>query len=109
MLNFSTRIKKYLAEQFNLPEDQVELMLPEFKKTLKDHMESLEDVQAQENLADLGKAAHTIKGAFLNLGLQDCAELAMRVEDNASNGDMQTDYTSLIASIREKVQEIIDE
>ena len=109
MLNFSTRIKKYLSEQFNLPEDQVELMLPEFKKTLKDHMAALEDVQNHNNLKDLGKAAHTIKGAFLNLGLQDCAELAMKVEDNATLGNMQTDYTALIASIREKVQEIINE
>ncbi len=105
----STRIKEYLKAQFNLPEDQVELMLPEFKKTLKDHLARLEEIQKLDNLTELGKAAHTIKGAFLNLGLQDCAEVAMKIEDNASKSDTQTDYAALVGKIRSIVQEIVEE
>ncbi len=109
MLNFSARIKNYLAEQFNLPEEQVETMLPEFKKTLRDHLAHLEEVHKQDNLANLAKAAHTIKGAFLNLGLRDCADLAMKIEDKANQGDRHTDYPELISSIGSIVKEIVEE
>ncbi len=84
-------------------------MLPDFKKTLRDHLTHLKEVHKQDNLANLAKAAHTIKGAFLNLGLRDCADLAMTIEDNANQGDRLTDYPALINSISSIVEEIVEE
>jgi HPt (histidine-containing phosphotransfer) domain-containing protein len=62
-------IKVHLAEQFSLSEEQVEMMLPSFLATLGTHMEKLETALAENNPVLLGKIGHTIKGAFLNLGL----------------------------------------
>lgn len=106
---FSDRIKEYLGKQFDLPEDQVELMLPEFKKTLSSHFNHLERVNSQDNLEDLQKAAHTIKGAFLNLGLADCAELALKIEGAAAKRDTSRDYSALINDIGDIVHSIVNE
>lgn len=108
-MKFSSRIKEYLARQFNLPEDQVDVMLPEFKKTLSSHMEKIENMHQQDRLDDLEKAAHTIKGAFLNLGLSDCAELAMKIEGGAAGHDTSVDYTALIDNMGEIVADIVNE
>ncbi len=108
-MKFSARIKEYLGHQFNLPEDQVERMLPEFKRTLSGHMENLERVYHQQCLDDLAKAAHTIKGAFLNLGLTDCAALAMKIEEGAIHKDESMDYGALITDMGVIVDNIINE
>ena len=103
------RIKNHLCEQFSLPEDQVISMLPEFKKTISSHMENLIEVDPVDNLDGLEKAAHTIKGAFLNLGLMDCAELAITIENGAANGDTSINYPALINDMSEKVKEFANE
>lgn len=108
-LNFSDRIKIYLSNQFNLPEEQVVSMLPEFKKTLSGHMMNIEKVFQTSDLSNLEKAAHTIKGAFLNLGLIDCAEIAMKIESSAAEKDPSVDYSSLIISMGKIVKEIVSE
>jgi len=108
-MQFKTRIKEYLGCQFNLPEEQVELMLPQFKETLSGHMENLERVHQQEGLDDLARAAHTIKGAFLNLGLADCAELAKQIEGGAATEDTTLDYETLITDMGAIVDDIVNE
>ncbi len=107
--NFSDSIKEYLGRQFNFPEEQVESMLPEFKRTLVGHMENLENVHRRQCLGDLARAAHTIKGAFLNLGFTDCAELAKRIEGGAANNDTTMDYAALIDSMAEIVDAFVNE
>ncbi|MEE4243025.1 MAG: Hpt domain-containing protein [Desulfopila sp.] len=107
--NFSNCIKEYLGRQFNFPEEQVESMMPQFRRTLVSHMTNLEKIHRQESLGDLEKAAHTIKGAFLNLGLTDCAELAKQIEGGAANNDTTIDYTALIAHIGDIVNAIVKE
>ena len=104
---FDRRIKHHLARQFNLPEEQVETMLPEFKKTLSQHMENLARVQSEEELPALARAAHTIKGAFLNLGLEDCAQLALQIEGGATREDMSMDYAALIDDMEALVESIV--
>lgn len=94
------KIRVHLAEQFSLPGDQIELMLPSFLAALESHMQKLENALAQNNPLLLGRAGHTIKGAFLNLGLGDCARVALRIEEKGKQGDTSTDYRSLIEELR---------
>lgn len=105
-VTFSNCVKGHLSKYFNLPENQVEEMLPEFRRTLYAHMKNLKNAHASEGLAELERAAHAIKGAFLNLGLADCAELALRIEDGAANGK-SLDYALLIAEIENAIGAIL--
>jgi histidine phosphotransfer protein HptB len=104
---YVNQIKSYLSKQFSLGEEQVSAMLPSFISTLSGHMINLEKACAGGNLEVLGKCGHTIKGAFLNLGLTDCAEIAMQIERKVKEGDLSTDYARLVANLRQKIDVII--
>ena len=105
---YINQIKSYLFNQFSLSEEQVSEMLPSFITTLSGHMTNLEKAFANGNLEVLGKSGHTIKGAFLNLGLADCAEIALQIERQGKEGDLSTDYARLVADLRKKIDVIID-
>ncbi len=102
-------IKEYLYQQFNLPEEQVVLMLPEFMNTLASHMERLEGVLKENNFSSLAKAGHIIKGAFLNLGLTEAAEIALQIEEGGLLADNSIDYSFLVKNMRKIVNDIINE
>jgi histidine phosphotransfer protein HptB len=104
---YINQIKSYLFNQFSLSEEQVSEMLPSFLFTLSEHMTSLEKAFASGSLEVLGKSGHTIKGAFLNLGLADCAEIAQQIERRGKAGDRTTDYARLVADLRAKIDVII--
>lgn len=93
-------IKSYLKEQFNLPDEQIELLMPSFLETLATHMQNLESALEEDNPALLGKLGHTIKGAFLNLGLDDCATIALKIEKSGKAGDMSINYKQLVGELR---------
>lgn len=101
-------IKTYLAEQFNLPAEQIDTMLPSFISTLGMHMQSLEDALEENNPVSMGKVGHTIKGAFLNLGLEDCANIALRIEESGKAGDHETNYKQLVADLRIKINPVLE-
>jgi HPt (histidine-containing phosphotransfer) domain-containing protein len=88
-------IKNYLAKQFHLPEEQIEEMLPTLLNTLKSHMNRLQDALANSSPLQIGKMGHTIKGAFLNLGLKECAEIAQNIEVSGKEGNDQADYQKM--------------
>ena len=104
-----TQVKDYLRHQFGLPADQIDLMMPEFKKTLSQHMNSLILADQQENLTILKEAAHTMKGALLNLGFKGSAQLAQKIENESSAGNREIDYSLLIDTIKKTVLDFVDE
>lgn len=102
------QIKTYLSDQFSLKDEQVAEMLPSFMLTLAGHMTNLEKAYASGDLGVLGKSGHTIKGAFLNLGLADCAEIALQIEHRGKAEDRTADFALMVSSLRKKVDVITD-
>lgn len=96
----SEQIKAHLQEQFGLSTEQVEDLLPLFLKTLNGHLMEVEAALEVNDLERLGKSAHTIKGALLNLGLNDSAERAKVIELLVRAGNESADYASKIAELR---------
>jgi HPt (histidine-containing phosphotransfer) domain-containing protein len=101
------KIKVHLEEQFCLPRDQIDMMLPSFLSALGSHMQNLENALEEHDLISLGRAGHTIKGAFLNLGMGDCAKVALRIEEKGKQGDTSTDYGSLIEDLRVRINPLL--
>ncbi len=97
------KIRNYLKMQFDLPLEQIDSMIPDFINTLADHFLHLEAALNQGDDRQLGKAGHTIKGALLNLGLHDCAEIAYQIEKNGKAGKKTAASRELVASLREKL------
>jgi len=93
-------VKIYLSEQFHLTDEQIESMFPGFVATLAAHMQNLENSFAENNLITISKAAHTLKGALLNLGLEECAQIALLIEEKAKAEDGSADFQRLIDGLR---------
>lgn len=101
-------IKVYLKEQFNLPGEQIDMLLPSFIATLGKHMQNLERALHENNPVSIGKMGHTIKGAFLNLGLVDCADIALCIEERGKDGDYTADYKQLVEDLRRKINPVLE-
>ena len=102
------QIKLYLCDQYQLSPEQVGEMLPGFIGTLSSHMANLERALGQDDLMTLSKAGHTMKGALLNLGLDDCAKLALFIEERSWAGDLSIDYPALVANLRKEIGPLIN-
>lgn len=102
-------IKLHLFEQYHLPMEQIDTLLPSFITTLGTHMSNLEKALSEKNTAQLGKLGHTIKGAFLNLGLQDCAQIALTIEEKGRQGGMPADFGALVEELRLLIKPILEQ
>ncbi len=105
-LDYIESIKEYLKRQFSLGEAQIDGMLPDFISTLKSHMETIEQDVGRGDIQALGKSAHTMKGALVNLGLSECADLAIQVEEGGKGNDATVDYEGLSKELRNTVDKI---
>ncbi|MGW8195334.1 MAG: Hpt domain-containing protein [Desulforhopalus sp.] len=102
-------IRRYLKEQYKFPDEQIDTMLPSFLATLVGHMDFLGKAMAEKSSAEVGKAAHTIKGAFLNLGLHDCADLAKQIEEKGKEGQSKDALAPLVAQLQAKITPLLAE
>jgi HPt (histidine-containing phosphotransfer) domain-containing protein len=93
-------IREHLATHFNLSFEQVDALLPSFIDTLGKHMRALEEALGSKDPLLLGKAAHTIKGAFMNLGMDECAHLALKLEEEGRSGGSLSQSRQLVEELR---------
>jgi HPt (histidine-containing phosphotransfer) domain-containing protein len=101
------QIKGYVCTHFELGEDAVDTMLPVFFSTLQNHMKALENAIAGDDLTVTSKAGHTLKGALLNLGLDETAAVAKTIEDEGRAGNCDAEYLKMLEQLREKLAEIL--
>ena len=101
-------IRNHLAAQFNLPLEQIDSLMPSFIATLGKHMHGLEQALAEEDAQRIGKAGHTIKGAFLNLGMGECAKVAMDIEEKGRNNGPIHELRSLIEKLRKQLSSLLE-
>ena len=104
MTGLNQRIRAYLAATFHFSDDQIAQMLPCFLDTLRNHLTVVEQTIAGD--ADqLAKAAHTLKGALLNLGLEAEVAIARELEERGTNGGVadKASLLSLTKRLREKL------
>lgn len=101
------QIREYLCDRFQLPQEQVVGMLPDFITALDSHMRKLEVALESGDLVRLGKAGHTMKGALLNLGLHDCVDIAVEIEQKGKAQDSSADYQAMLDDLRRNLEVLI--
>jgi len=103
MAEIKQRIRTYLAITFHFSDAQIEQMAPGFFVTLRGHLETLERAIA-EDPAQTARAAHTMKGALLNLGLEAEAAIALELEKRGNAGASDIASLTLLArNLRKKL------
>ena len=102
------QIKNHIQRQFGLPEEQVEEMIPIFLATLAEHLKNLEQTVDGGNYLEIGAAAHTIKGALLNLGLSESAELALSIEQKGKSAESGADFRTILDALRSQLDDYLE-
>jgi HPt (histidine-containing phosphotransfer) domain-containing protein len=106
-LTILDRISKYLCDHYKLSAEEVESMLPTFLTTLQSHIHDLENsLDVSETIA-IAKAGHKLKGALLNLGLDDSAAIAKCIELEGKADNQAVDYAELVRQLKEQLNEIL--
>lgn len=101
------QIQGFLSEKFHLPPEQVEELLPDFISALSSHIQNLELALESGDLIQLGRAGHTLKGALLNLGLHDCVDIALDIEQKGKAQDSSVDYQSMLNELKQNLQVLL--
>ena len=101
------QIEAHLMEKFHLPREQVMEMMPNFLVALASHMEKIERAVEVGDLAEIGRAGHTMKGALLNLGLDDCVDIALEIEQRGKQLDTTADYQMLNDKLHKELKALL--
>lgn len=102
-VEYKRSIRDHLSRAYMLSDEKIAVFLPRFLTTLKTHLDNLQQPIQTENLEELSKDAHTLKGALLNLGLRELADIAYHIELQSRAGDGTTDYLSLFERLRREI------
>jgi HPt (histidine-containing phosphotransfer) domain-containing protein len=101
-------IHEHMQNSYLLNEDKINTILPGFLVTLQGHLENVEATLAKGDLASLGVAGHTLKGALLNLGLFELADTAYTIEQQGKKLDTDTDYPALVMYLKKTITCIVE-
>ena len=91
-------IKKHLATAYHLTDDKIEHLLHACQSTLASSIKEAETALSVGDTGMLATTAHAIKGTLLNLGLNELADLAYRIETGQKRqADVQAQTAQLNA------------
>lgn len=101
------QILSHVCEQYRLPVETVKPMLSNFVSVIQNHMNSLAAIVDSDDLSDIARKGHALKGALLNMGLTEAAAIAENVERAAGDGRRDLDYAVLWQQMQKMLEEIL--
>lgn len=99
-------ITNHLIDEFELSQDQIDEMLPLFVETIHSHMKKLEKTVQENDYDAMKKMGHTMKGALLNLGVTELADLAFQIESFSVGENDITECKGIVESLKMKINDI---
>ncbi len=104
---YHQQIREHLQMAFHLSDEKIDTMMPNFLTTIAGHLQATEEIYASGNLSNLSKAGHKLKGALLNLGLSELAEIALALEQRADQEDTNADYNGMLTELKGEITKIV--
>ncbi len=83
------RVTDHLIEAMGLAESDVEELLGLAQTLAAEALDAIQSQMAAADMTGLSETAHSLKGNFLNMGLDELAALAKDMEAGAKTGDME--------------------
>ena len=77
----------HLKRELGMNDVQITAILKTLSLPLKATLHSVDEAYQQQNLKEIAETAHSLKGALLNLGLNELAVLAKTIEKSAAMGE----------------------
>lgn len=103
---FKEQAHHYLKEQLSMDDEQVSQILTTLVEPLKKTYDDTEKAYLSKNTNALAAAAHSLKGALLNLGLNELAILAKNIEHSAKRNQFES-HEIRLSFIKENLAELI--
>ena len=100
---YKRSIREHLLHAYMLKEEQIDIYLPRFLDSLQTYLEKLQQPLQTGNFRELRKAAHTLKGALLNLGLHELADIAYTMEKAAGAEDTTQNFQALYRRLHDEI------
>ena len=97
----------HLKSQLHLNDEQTINILDTLATPLKTTLQSVEEAHTKHDLNAISEAAHSLKGALLNLGLDELAEIAKIIEKSSSMGE-KISHKKQLTYIKEALQQLIN-
>ncbi len=94
-------IEKHLVAEYGLPKENVKMMLDASKQSLTENIALAVESVANGDSKTLLRAAHSMKGALLNLGQKEVADVAGALEKIAESPDSQDQFLEYIADLKD--------
>lgn len=84
-----SEIKKFLAEEFCMDDEEVEDMLQTFIKSIKELYSKALSQLKSSSTDELGDTGHTIKGSASSINANKISSLGLDLENAGKSGDLQ--------------------
>lgn len=104
----NTQVKRFIQREYGLNDDDTLDIITTYKVSLKEMLDKLQSVIVQHDSTQIEQFAHAVKGALLNLGLDEQADDAKTMEFAARNDD-PCNYSDLFVVLYQKIKPFIDE
>jgi HPt (histidine-containing phosphotransfer) domain-containing protein len=82
------RVKKHLCRVYSLSMDEVADLVEIGRDTVFESLGRLDRAFEDRDAGEVREIGHMLKGTLYNMGLDDVAELAKSLENEAKNGDL---------------------
>ena len=96
-----------LRESFQLENEQVDKLLALSRQSLTGQLRQVAQAVQENDLPKLRTSAHALKGGLANLGLDEAAALALKIELTAKNGE-NAPYGQWFEQLRVQLVELVD-
>ncbi len=90
-----------IAELRDLMGDEFDALIEAFRSDSRKQVEAIDEAAMRNDAEGVRRQAHGLKGASINLGAVDLAELCGRIEDIGRAGDCDTALELLVPLHRE--------
>ena len=106
-VEYHQQIREHLRTAYLLSDEKIETVLPRFLETIRTLLSELENLAVTDNNNAISRAGHAMKGALLNLGLQDLAERALAIEKHQQVCDTYRDCVQLVDELKQEIEKIL--
>ncbi len=96
---------KRIMQDLGLKEDEVLEMMDIFIESGKSDLDMVEAALGENNIPDVARYAHSLKGAALNFGLDEITRKAQEMESEARSGALQGGFEA-VALLRSMLQDV---
>ena len=85
--NLEKNIRDFLTKKYNMTPESIDSMLNGLTESLINEFNQAEKTLSQEDLKTFSRHAHSLKGALRNMGLEEWALRAHRIEKLQTKGN----------------------